>query len=100
MADSRIVAAMAKRTCRPRTEAGRMLDALLDEIRERLRQDGEVAIDGFGRFRIASTGRRVARNFATGETIQTEGRRTIRFDAYGSAMTGRRSRWHLPPGEL
>jgi nucleoid DNA-binding protein len=97
MADRRLVAAMARRSFQSQAMMKVALEALLAEVRTRLREDGEVRIDGFGRFVIRSTGRKVCRNFHTGEVTETVGRDRVRFESFGSVMTGRRSRWHVKP---
>lgn len=88
-----LAGAVAKRTCRPRTEAKRMLEALLAEIRERLAKDGTVTISSFGRFAIVEHADRVGQNFATGERISVPGKQVVKFSAAPTVLTGQRSPW-------
>lgn len=93
MADKPLTEAMARRTCRPRREMERALDAFLAEIRERLARDGSATIRGFGKFRIGETGRRVSRDFRTGERVEAASRKVVRFAEAPTVMTGPRSAW-------
>ena len=88
---SDVVDRMAETTCRPRTEAARMADALLNAIRTGLLEDGRVEIVGFGLFDFRQMPDRMGRDFQNGETIPVKGKRKVRFRESKSLPTGRRS---------
>lgn len=53
-----------------KAQAARIVDAIFDSIEKELARGGEVAISGFGTFRVAKRAARQGRNPKTGETIQ------------------------------
>lgn len=52
-----------------KAQATRIVDAIFDTITKELAKGGEVAIAGFGTFRVAKRASRQGRNPKTGETI-------------------------------
>ena len=61
--------------------AGRALNAVLDAITKGIKQDQEVALIGFGTFKVKERAARTGRNPATGETIKITASKTIGFKA-------------------
>ncbi len=53
-----------------KAQATRIVDAIFDAITQELARGGEVAIAGFGSFKVAKRAARQGRNPKTGETIQ------------------------------
>jgi DNA-binding protein HU-beta len=52
-----------------KAQAARIVDSIFDAITAELTKGGEVAIAGFGTFRVAKRAARQGRNPKTGETI-------------------------------
>lgn len=52
-----------------KAQATRVVDAIFDAITQELARGGEVAIAGFGSFKVAKRAARQGRNPKTGETI-------------------------------
>ncbi len=53
-----------------KAQAGRAVDAVLEEIQEALQKGDEVRLTGFGNFVVTKTSARTGRNPRTKETIQ------------------------------
>jgi DNA-binding protein HU-beta len=66
-------------------EAGKVVDAVLDTIKEVLSRGGEINFTGFGKFAVADRGARQGVNPQTGERIQIAASRVPRFSA-GSSL--------------
>jgi nucleoid DNA-binding protein len=62
-------------------EAGEIVDMILDSIKNSLKKREDVAISGFGTFRVKQTKARQGRNPKTGETIQIPAKKKIAFRA-------------------
>ena len=61
--------------------AGRALNAVLEAIEKGIKADQEVALIGFGTFKVKERAARTGRNPATGETIKIKASKTIGFKA-------------------
>ena len=62
-------------------EAQNLLDNLLGTIRDTLKKEEDVAISGFGTFKVKRTKARIGRNPKTGEQIQIPAKKKIKFRA-------------------
>lgn len=62
-----------------KAEARRLLDGLLAAIAEAATAGEEVALSGFGRFKVTERAARQGRNPATGATIQIAASRKLAF---------------------
>jgi len=62
-----------------KAEAERVVNILLDDIVNALRQGQRVNISGFGTFSVSTRQARTGRNPKTGETIQIAARRSAKF---------------------
>jgi DNA-binding protein HU-beta len=71
--------AVAGATGAKRAEAARVVEAVLDAIRDGLKRGEKVAISGFGSFEAARREARQGRNPRTGEKVQIAASTTIRF---------------------
>ena len=60
-------------------EAQNILDSLLGTIRDTLKRQEDVAISGFGTFKVKQTKARLGRNPKTGEQIQIPAKKKIKF---------------------
>ena len=79
MNKSDLIAQIANELHTSKLSANRLLDTVLDKIRDGLRQDGTVTITGFGTFEVKERKARVGRNPHTGEPIQIEAGKRIGF---------------------
>lgn len=62
-------------------QAQEIVDMLLAAIRKSLQKKEDVAISGFGTFKVKQTKARAGRNPKTGETIQIPAKRKVAFRA-------------------
>lgn len=79
MRKSDLVKAVARKVQQPESQVSTIVNATFDSIREALASGDEVAITGFGTFRISERGAREGRNPQTGERIMIPSRRSPSF---------------------
>ncbi len=79
MTKAELVDQVASRAQLSRSDASRAVDALAATVEEVLRDGGEVAIAGFGRFHVGELGARPGVNPRTGERIRIPATRVPRF---------------------
>jgi integration host factor subunit alpha len=60
-------------------EAVKLVDSVLDTIRDTLAKGDEVMISGFGKFVVLSKRERMGRNPQTGEAVKINARRVLKF---------------------
>jgi len=60
-------------------EAQEIVDTIWDTIKSSLKKQEDVAISGFGTFKVKQTKARMGRNPKTGETIQIPAKKKIAF---------------------
>lgn len=60
-------------------DAKAAVDALFTVMAKTIKKEGELAIAGFGTFRVAKRGARTGRNPQTGETIKIKASKSVRF---------------------
>lgn len=82
---SEFVDAVAAESGLSKGDAGAAVDAVLTVITNTLRNRGEIAFTGFGKFSVAERGARQGVNPQTGERIQIAASTVPRFSA-GSAL--------------
>ncbi len=70
---------VAQRLSTSKLQAARLVDSVLDEIQEGLRDDGTVTITGFGTFEVKERKARVGRNPSTGAPMPIEAGRRVGF---------------------
>ncbi len=68
-----------------RAEAARVVDSVFDTIAKSLSNGEDVAVSGFGKFRVAHRKARTGRNPKTGATVQIAATKVPRFSA-GKAL--------------
>ena len=81
MNKTELVAAIANRSGATQADAGRVLDALIEEIQGVLATGGDVAITGFGKFSTSKRAARTGRNPRTGESLKIAASTTPKFTA-------------------
>lgn len=80
MNKAQLIAKVAEKTC-TKKEAQMAVEALLEAIKDSLKNNEPVTIAGFGTFKVKERKARTARNPKTGETIQVPAKKTIAFRA-------------------
>jgi len=76
---SHLIEDVARRLHTSKLQAGRLVDTVLDGIKEGLQEDGTVTLTGFGTFEVKDRKARVGRNPHTGDPIQIEAGRRVGF---------------------
>ena len=69
----------------PKSQASRLVESLLENIKRTLASDEDILISGFGKFRVKDKKTRKGRNPQTGEDLMLDGRRVVTF-RYSSAL--------------
>ncbi len=68
-----------------KASAGRILDSIISEVTDELANGGDVALVGFGTFKVSARAARKGRNPQTGEEIQISASNAPGFKA-GKAL--------------
>jgi DNA-binding protein HU-beta len=76
-----LIEAMANEGGIPKTLATKAMHAFLRGMQTGLVRDGELALRGFGTFKIKNTEPRTGRNPKTGEAIEIPARQVVKFKA-------------------
>ena len=79
MGQNDLVDAVSHATGAKRAEAGKMVTAMLDAIRDGLKRDGKVAIGGFGSFEAVRREAHQGRNPQTGAAIEIAASTAVKF---------------------
>ncbi|HEY7030843.1 MAG TPA: HU family DNA-binding protein [Thermomicrobiales bacterium] len=79
-----LIRAVAKHTSRPESQVGPIVNAVFDTIEQSLADGDEVAISGFGSFRVVERPARTGRNPQTRQQITIGPRRSPAFRAGAS----------------
>jgi DNA-binding protein HU-beta len=79
-----LIRAVAKQTSKPESQVGPIVTAVFDTIEQSLADGDEVAISGFGSFRVVERPARTGRNPQTRQEITIGPRRTPAFRAGAS----------------
>lgn len=80
MTKTELIEAMAKDAGIPKTKASAALDAFISGITQELKKkDGRVTLVGFGAFSVVERNARQGRNPQTGESIQIEAKKVVKF---------------------
>jgi DNA-binding protein HU-beta len=85
MNKAELVEAMSRHMGSSKAEAERALEAFTGAVAAGLKKDHDVAIQGFGNFRISRRAARMGRNPKTGEPIQIAASTGVGFRA-GKAL--------------
>ena len=78
MNKAQLVETVAAKTA-TKKEAQEMVETIWDAIKSSLKKQEDVAISGFGTFKVKQTKARTGRNPKTGETIQIPAKKKIAF---------------------
>ena len=85
MNKSELVASIAEAAELSKADAGKVVDAFTSAITEELSKGGDVALVGFGTFKVGERAARSGRNPQTGEAIQISAAKVPGFKA-GKAL--------------
>lgn len=85
MNKTEIVEKIADQAGLSKADAGRALDAFVDEVTDALKKGDSVQLVGFGTFSIRERSARTGRNPQTGETIKIKASKSPAFKA-GKAL--------------
>jgi DNA-binding protein HU-beta len=86
MNKTQLIDAVAAEAGLTKTDAKKALDAFIKTTSEQLKDGEKIALVGFGTFSILERPARVGRNPKTGEKIEVEKKRIVKFKA-GSDLT-------------
>ncbi len=81
MTQSDLIKDIASRTGTTQKAAKTFLDAFVDSVQDSLQRGENVAISGFGTFRVAQRAARTGRNPRTGEPLEVAARKAPVFSA-------------------
>ncbi len=76
-----LISNMANKSGLTKTEAVRALDGFIETVTEALKSGDNVALVGFGTFKVTERSAREGRNPQTGEVIQIPATKTPAFSA-------------------
>lgn len=79
MNKSELVAAVASDAGLSQADASRAVDSVLSNVTKALREGDEARIAGFGTFVVSSREARMGRNPRTGEAIEVNASKSVRF---------------------
>ena len=86
MNKTQLIDAVAAEAGLTKTDAKKAIDAFIKTTSEQLKDGEKIALVGFGTFSILERSARVGRNPKTGEKIEVEKKRVVKFKA-GSDLT-------------
>lgn len=78
MNKAQLVETIAEKTA-TKKEAQEIVDTVWSAIKDSLKKEEDVAISGFGTFKVKQTKARTGRNPKTGETIQIPAKKKVAF---------------------
>ena len=85
MKKAKIIDALAKETGLTKTDVERVYNGTFDLFKKELGKGNNVAVAGFGTFKVSKRAARTGRNPQTGETIKIAASKSVGFKA-GSAL--------------
>ena len=81
MNKSELVEAIAKETKLTKADSERALEAIVNQTTKALKVGGQVALIGFGTFKVAKRAARTGRNPQTGKAIKIAAKKVAKFKA-------------------
>ena len=85
MTKSDIIAEIANKSNLTKADAEKALNSFVEITKDTLKEDGRLALAGFGSFIVSERKERQGRNPQTGETMTIKASKTVRFRA-GKAL--------------
>ena len=74
-----LIAAVAEKAGMTKVDARKAIDAILEVTKKELKEDGKVALVGFGTIGVNTRPARQGRNPRTGKTIKIAEKKVVRF---------------------
>ena len=74
-----LINAVAEKAGMTKVDARKAIDAIMDVTKAELKQDGKIALVGFGTMSVAKRPARQGRNPRTGKTIKIAAKKVVRF---------------------
>ena len=74
-----LIDALAEKAGMTKVDARKAIDSLLDVAKAELKNDGKIALVGFGTLSVAKRPARQGRNPRTGKTIKIAEKKVVRF---------------------
>jgi len=71
----------------PKTKATELVESIIEIVKDRLENEEDVMISGFGKFCVKSKRQRRGRNPATGEELMLAPRKVVTFKYSGKLRT-------------
>lgn len=81
MNKAELIEAIAASSKLSKADAGRALDATIENIAKSLRKNDKVSLVGFGTFSVAKRAARIGRNPATGTSVKIGAKKVAKFKA-------------------
>ena len=81
MNKGKLIAAIAKATGSTKADAGRALDATIENVTKALKKGDTVTLIGFGTFKVSKRAARIGRNPQTGAELKIPARKVPSFKA-------------------
>jgi DNA-binding protein HU-beta len=81
MTKEELIERISKEVSLSKADAGRALNAIIDNITKALKKGDKVALVGFGSFSVSKRKARTGRNPQTGATIKIAARKVPKFSA-------------------
>ena len=81
MTKEELIEKISKDTSLSKADAGRALNAVVDNIVKALKKGDKVSLVGFGNFSVSKRKARIGRNPQTGATIKIAARKVPKFSA-------------------
>jgi len=81
MNKAELVEAIAKETKLSKTDSNKALDAIVNQTTKALKSGHDVALIGFGTWKVAKRAARNGRNPQTGKTIKIAAKKVAKFKA-------------------
>ncbi len=79
MNKKQLIEEVARELERPKADAERMINGVIEGIKKGLKKDGQVQLIGFGSFNVKKRKARKGRNPKNGETIKIKPSKTVAF---------------------
>ena len=74
-----LINAVAEKAGMTKVDARKAIDAIMDVTKADLKQDGKIALVGFGTMSVAKRPARQGRNPRTGKTIKIAAKKVVKF---------------------
>ena len=81
MANNDLIDAVAAQTGANKADAKKLVDSVFSAIADAASKGDEIAINGFGKFKVKASPAREGRNPSTGETIKIKASKKLTFAA-------------------